>query len=228
MLSELIDEPVKINNKPVLKTIDIDDIIPNDMNNKNRLRNIDVLKESIKEYGLLKPLEVYDNNDDTYTLIGGERRYHALIQLVENDEIDPDIPCLIYKVNNNAEELLKLHMSNAQEELTDKDRELITNDLLNLLEEDNSMKPTGMKTRDWIAGFLGCKGRTAQKYINKVKGIEDKEKPKEQVDYSYVTKIMTNRLCTKVKVSKGKATIYFQDIDDLNGILERMGVIEDV
>lgn len=35
------------------------------------------LSESIKEHGLLQPIVVTDNNDDTYTLVAGERRLRA-------------------------------------------------------------------------------------------------------------------------------------------------------
>ena len=35
------------------------------------------LSESIKEHGLLQPIVVIENNDDTYTLIAGERRLRA-------------------------------------------------------------------------------------------------------------------------------------------------------
>ena len=44
------------------------------------------LSESIKEHGLLQPIVVVDNNDDTYTLIAGERRLRAH-KLANIDEI---------------------------------------------------------------------------------------------------------------------------------------------
>ena len=44
------------------------------------------LSESIKEHGLLQPIVVVDNNDDTYTLIAAERRLRAH-KLANIDEI---------------------------------------------------------------------------------------------------------------------------------------------
>ncbi|MCD8027280.1 MAG: ParB/Srx family N-terminal domain-containing protein [Erysipelotrichaceae bacterium] len=66
-LSDLIEDKRKLNVKPKPDLIDIDDIIPNQMNNKIRVeRNLNDLKESIRENGLINPLAVYDNNDGTY------------------------------------------------------------------------------------------------------------------------------------------------------------------
>ena len=232
MLNELINEDSKnkLNTKPKLKLIDIDDIVANDLNNKNRvIRNIELLKESIKNDGLFKPLEVYENDEDgTYTLIGGERRYTALRSLVDEDEIEPEISCLVYTVKNEVEEIVKLHISNAQEEMSNADKIKTTKDLLYALSKQPDLKPKGLKTRDWVATFLGCKGKTAQKYINAAKGVETKKQKIEEPDYSYATSLLRNKLRTKVKISNGKAVIYFKNVDELNHILDKMGMIEDV
>ena len=53
-------------------------------------KDIDELKENIKKDGLIKPLEVYQD-DDHYILIGGHRRYNALLQLYMDDLIEPEI-----------------------------------------------------------------------------------------------------------------------------------------
>ncbi|MCD8028204.1 MAG: hypothetical protein LUF02_05995 [Erysipelotrichaceae bacterium] len=125
------------------------------------------------------------------------------------------------------DELLKLHIFNAHEEMTSSDKVNIVSDLLEILDEDPTLKPKGIETREWIAPFIGCKARTAQKYINLAKGIVP-EKTEVVIDYSYAVKILTDKLCTKVKINKGKATIYFNDVEDLNNILERMGAIENI
>ena len=57
------DKVSKMNKKPVgLKTIDIDDIEVN-QHNQFDINGIDELKSSILEYGLRKPLDVYDRPD---------------------------------------------------------------------------------------------------------------------------------------------------------------------
>lgn len=164
-LSKMVDKQVKMNRKPLgLKLFDIEDIIENNLNFYSQ-DGIEELAENIKTYGLMKPLEVYQK-DDKYILIGGHRRLKALQYLFNLGEIDADIPCLLYHHPNDVEERMKLILSNAQRDLSDDDKVAITKELLNILKEEPAIKPTGVTTRSWIAPFLGCKSRTAQKYIN--------------------------------------------------------------
>ncbi|MDE6952746.1 MAG: ParB N-terminal domain-containing protein [Erysipelotrichales bacterium] len=176
-LSKLVDKQVKMNRKPIgIRMIDIDDIIENQLN-KYSQEGIEELAENIRIYGLLKPLEVYQEYDVGYMLIGDHRRLKALQYLFRQGEIDAEIPCLLYhqpdNEDNNIEERMKLIISNAQRDLTDKDKVTITKELLDILKEDLSIKPIGTTTRDWIAPFLGCKSRTVQKYINMAMGKDN-------------------------------------------------------
>ena len=83
------------------------------------------------------------------------------------DKIDPDVNCIISaKPKDNADEELMIISSNAQRPMNDKLRLMLTQQLLNILESNPAKKPTGMETRQWIAGYLGCSARTVQKYIN--------------------------------------------------------------
>ncbi len=233
MLKELINEPSrkKLNKKPKFILVDIDDICINRLNNHKRVRNIDQLAEDIRINGLMKPLEVYEYADGQYRLFGGERRYTACRKLVDNDQLDPEIPCLLYEVEQGVREIIQIHQSNAQEPLEEQDRIIVTKDLLDCLKRDPSIKPSGMKTRDWLAPFLQLKsGKSAQKYINIVNGSEEKNKKqskqKEIVDYSYVKNLMTDRLRTKVVVKNNRVSIYFNDPEDLNAILARMNMLD--
>lgn len=186
MLAEFITEEKKMNVKPILKNIDIEDIIENELNFYSQ-EGIKELANNINHYGLLKPLEVY-KKDDEYILLGGHRRLKALKQLFENDEIDAVVPCLVYASpkmdGNQIEERLKIITSNAQRELTKQDKIQITKELLDILEEMPEIKPSGMPTREWVAPYIGCSSRTVQTYINEVKGIE---KPKKEE--KFLTKI---------------------------------------
>ena len=51
------------------------------------------LSESIKEHGLLQPITVFENEDNTYTLIAGERRLraHKLAKIEKINAIVMDI-----------------------------------------------------------------------------------------------------------------------------------------
>lgn len=68
---------------------------------------------------------------------------------------------------------------------------------------------------------------------NIVRGIElsnanrDNKKPPKDKQYSYVEGLLRKKFRTKAKVDNQTLTIKFNDIEDLNRILELMGVIED-
>lgn len=64
--------------KPVLKFIPIDLLVPNPWNpQKMDESQFERLTEEIKENGCLVPLQVVPHEDDTYRIIGGEHRWRA-------------------------------------------------------------------------------------------------------------------------------------------------------
>ena len=109
--------------KTIILKIDIDDISPND---KNVLStdDIDELAESIHKDGLLNPLKVYKNEDGTYELFGGHRRYLALKKIIdEDDDFDPEVSCIVYKrPADEMRERLQIIQDNAQRNMTQEDR----------------------------------------------------------------------------------------------------------
>lgn len=173
-LTSMLAQDEKINKRPTYRSIDIDEIEVN-KNNIARICDIDELAESIRLYGLMKPLEVYETDEGNYRLLGGERRYTALKKLVDmGEDIDTDVPCLVYRrPDRTSVEKLQLILSNAQREETEEDRISTVKMLLEILEDDKDLHVEGRK-RDWIAQFIGKSPRTVQKYINIATG---KEKP---------------------------------------------------
>ena len=115
MLSSIVNKDVKMNRKPQLKIIDIEDIKENKLNIFLQ-KDIEELAENINMNGLLKPLEVYyDENEEMYILLGGHRRFKALNLLYNQDLIDPEISCLVYiKPQNQINERMQIITSNAQ------------------------------------------------------------------------------------------------------------------
>ena len=184
-ITELGNIKRKVNSRPKAKMIDIDEITRNELNHY-KMNDIDELKASISYYGLLKPLEVYQTEDGDFMLLGGHRRHLALVDLVNEGTIEPEVSCLIYsKPTDEITEKLQIHMSNAQRLETNEEKQLVVNDLLECLEKDPTIKEAGVLTRKWIGGFIGCSERTAQKFINISKGIEDEplnneEKPEKE------------------------------------------------
>ncbi len=80
-----------------LDIVHIDNIIVPEGRTREDFGNIDDLAYSIAQEGIISPLAVMDNDDGTYTLLGGERRHKACIKA----EI-VDIPIRIY--DNNLDE----------------------------------------------------------------------------------------------------------------------------
>ncbi len=57
--------------------LDIAKVYPNPNQPRKNFENIDELAKTIKESGLLNPITVVKNVDDTYMILAGERRYRA-------------------------------------------------------------------------------------------------------------------------------------------------------
>ncbi len=176
-LSSIVDKEKKLNRKPRSMNIDIEDIKPNKYN-KYRIENIDELANEIKENGLYRPLEVYQS-DEKYILLGGERRYHSLLKLYNEGHIDSEIPCLVYaRPESITDERMQIITSNSQRDLDDKQKIEIVKELLEILEAEPQRKPKNMPTVEWLAPYLGCSPRTAQKYKNLAEGKAYKPKEK--------------------------------------------------
>ena len=74
--------------------IQMKDIKPNRLNKRSMdLEEIEVLSESIKDAGLINPLVVYQNQDGSYTLLDGHRRYRAL-ELMGRAGTN-QVPCIV-------------------------------------------------------------------------------------------------------------------------------------
>jgi ParB family chromosome partitioning protein len=68
-----------------LYSIDIEKIVPNPYQPRMEIDSVDDLKKSIEKIGLIQPLTVSKNSDNTYTLIYGHRRLQALKELGRSD-----------------------------------------------------------------------------------------------------------------------------------------------
>ena len=224
-LTELQNMKPKMNHLLGLKKIDIEDIRENSHNIFEQ-RDIEELKENIKKDGLLKPLEVYSEGD-YYILIGGHRRYNALLELYMDDAIDAEISCMVYpKPDSTNDEMLQIITSNAQRHMSKNEMIEVTKLLLQIVEKEPERKPKGMETRVWIGGYLVVCGKTAQEYINAARGKKVSPKKDKDKTYEYVETLLRNKYSTKAIVTKNKLTLTFNDVDDLNRILEIMDCLE--
>ena len=80
---------MKNEHKYTFKEIKLDDILATD--NIRKIYDVAELKASIKEHGIINPVTVMKNDDNSYTLLAGFRRYSAANQL----GLDK-IPCHVY------------------------------------------------------------------------------------------------------------------------------------
>jgi len=245
----LSSQPVnqKLEKTNILK-IDIDDIIPND---KNVLStdDIDELAESIHKDGLLNPLKVYKNEDGTYELFGGHRRYLALKKIVdEDDNFDPEVSCIVYKrPADEMRERLQIIQDNAQRNMTQEDRKKLfieLNEIFDTAEaEGNYAIVDGRSKSDWIAVKLGVSQRTIRRWIADFEEKTDspeKEKHDEKTedkpskpatpenpdapdkeDIAQAKDILSSKFGA-VNVTKGKITFKFETKDDLAELVERL------
>lgn len=249
----LSSQPVnqKLEKTNILK-IDIDDIIPND---KNVLStdDIDELAESIHKDGLLNPLKVYKNEDGTYELFGGHRRYLALKKIVdEDDDFDPEVSCIVYKRPvDQLRERLQIIQDNAQRAMTQEDRKKLFVELNNIFDtaeaEGNYAVTGGQSKSDWIAVKLGICKRTVFRWLkdtqNKKESPEEEkpvtksdDKPSKSAtpedpdapgkeDIAQAKDILSSKFAS-VNVTKGKITFKFETKDDLAELVEMLTGIE--
>ena len=234
--------------KTIILKIDIDDIIPND---KNVLStdDIDELAESIHKDGLLNPLKVYKNEDGTYELFGGHRRYLALKKLVdEDDDFDPEVSCIVYKrPADQLRERLQIIQDNAQRDMTQDDRKKLFIELNNIFDtaeaEGNHAIGDGRAKADWIAVKLGISKRTVFRWLKEIqnkKESPEEEKPVEKSedkpsksatpedpdapgkeDIAQAKDILSSKFAS-VNVTKGKITFKFETKDDLAELVEML------
>lgn len=89
-------------------TISLNKIRVSDANVRtlNRAEKIDELADSIKNYGLLQPVVVYEQSTGTFELIVGQRRFLAFKSLAKTDDLFKQIPAIV--ISKPDKEKLKI------------------------------------------------------------------------------------------------------------------------
>lgn len=104
----------------------------------------------------------------------------------------------------------KLQMGHVRPLITLDDEELMIEIAHDIVKNDLSVRDVEERIKQ---------GKSKPKTIIKIK---------RDTTYQYPVELITKKLSTKVDIQKHKITISFEDDDDLNRILELMGVIEDI
>lgn len=249
----LSSQPVnqKLEKTNILK-IDIDDIYPNEMNIMST-EDIDELAGSIKKDGLINPLKVYKNNDGSYELLGGHRRWLAIKKIVdEDDDFDPEVNCIVLsRPEDKLREQMQIIQDNAQRDMTSEDKKKLfqkLNDIFDTAEAEGNYAITGGQTKSvWISVNLGVSQRTVQRWIKEAqtkKDAPEEEKPAEKTenkpskpatpenpdapgkeDIAQAKDILSSKFVS-VNVTKGKITFKFETKDDLAELVEKLTGIE--
>ena len=154
-----------------LRFIEIDKIVPNP-NNFYELNGIKELSENIKEFGLnqnLEVVEIDDNGEKKYRLIGGHRRYEA-IKLLINDGGNTKykkVPCKVNRSLNEIEEQLRLIKSNSDtRELTPQEKREQMKQLIELYKKKQEITGEKINIKKEVAAASGTYPKTVERYDN--------------------------------------------------------------
>ncbi len=152
----------------------------NKLNDIYSQEDIDLLKDNIEEFQLSQPLIVRKNNDNSYTILSGHRRYKACRNIfAENKslfffdkEYVNQIPCIVdnKQYKNEDDEFLAIVSSNAARVLSSDERKKIYLKLKEIYDRKcaSGERPKG-KEREVISSWMGVTDRTVQNYKKQLK-----------------------------------------------------------
>lgn len=166
----------------IIKDIELEKIRKNPLND-NPIIDIESLVKDIQSSGLLVPLSVYKNDDGTFTLISGERRFTAVSKIFDNEETylfndreyEDAIPCYVLTKSDNALiEYEQINRANDTREMSDEEMIEFTRLVLKRYEyfKANGLRPKGEK-REWVGRMIHKKGRTASNWIAKAENLNE-------------------------------------------------------
>lgn len=153
-----------------LRFIEIDKIIPNP-NNFYELNGIKELSENIKEFGLnqnLEVVEIHDNGEKKYRLIGGHRRYEAIKLLInDGDDRFKKVPCKVNRSLDEIEEQLRLIKSNSDtRELTPQEKREQMKQLIELYKKKQEITGEKINIKKEVAAASNTYPKTVERYDN--------------------------------------------------------------
>lgn len=169
-----------------LEMVELGKIEENPMNNREMSKEeIENLKESISEVGLLHPLVVYQDEPDHYILISGHKRFRALKELgkssmsqvqctivdkPKNSIIEQELMARGNVARRNPEEIMKeIDIANCIWNTMDSERRKnLTRVYKERFEEENSSNPLYINNPQ---SFISNRFRPRAIYINHITGL---------------------------------------------------------
>ena len=168
-----------------LEVLKMSDIHPNSLNNRSMTESeIENIKESILEVGLLHPLTVYEDTPGYYVLVSGHKRYEALKRLGRSNA---SIQCTIIDKpstpNEEAEIMARANVHRSTPEQIQNECFLVNN-LWNTMPKQRRDKLTEKYKKAFIkanendplylqdpAAFMSNRFRARCEYINHITGL---------------------------------------------------------
>lgn len=158
-------------------------LIDKNPNNRYSIEDIDELKWSIREMGLLQPLHVMKTDDERYRLLGGERRLTAIDMLIADEEVpnwneDTLIPCVVTNpetiklpLNTDSKERLSILATNKEARVyTNKDKLMEIREWKEIISE---LRENGVESIPGGMGEVAVKGRRSREIIVDVTGMSN-------------------------------------------------------
>ena len=118
-----------------------------------------------------------------YTLISGERRYKAMVQLMNHGESDGMISAkVVEKPNSKEDEMLQLISGNAQRAKSSEIRRKEIQTLQGIWQERKKRKETSGRFVEWAGALTGMSARSVATYLKESEMImEDSESGESEV-----------------------------------------------
>ena len=252
-ITSLIDDIEHNTPESSQEKIKLDEIRPNPYQPRKVFdeQALNELALSIQEHGIFQPV-ILKKSVQGYEIVAGERRCRdqqmmeiALLENIQREDLNAIEEAQAYQT---MMEKLKLTQNELAKRIG-KSRTHITNTLrlLNLPEKIQEYVLDGSLSMGHARALITLDKERALKIAkrvideklsvrdveNIVKGFElqeaRKNKPKveKSKEYQYVEGLLRKKYRTRIKVDDKSITIKYSDTDDLNRLLELMGVIEE-
>lgn len=223
------------------KMVSIYEIAFNPLNNmQDTEEDLALYAENIyQEGGVRSPLNVYVHREDgkRYRLLGGYRRLNALLI---NAKRYPDAQKYVSVIIEPApvdelDEEIKILELNEHRNLDDEQTKRLVERYLRVYREleSRNQKPEG-QVRNWIAMKMSIGQKRAEKYIHEIEGRKRKPSEKKQEAqkskecfYDDLRHHVEKIVGTKVKITGKSISFAYTDENDMNRILEILGLLYD-
>jgi len=214
-----------------IKMIHIDDIHANKKNSDFPMCDIEAMALSLRICGQIDPCVVVKDGDD-YTLISGERRWRAAkLNVSQGYKEWEELACIVREYESEQDEIMLIAANGARESIPVSKKIAITKKVLEHYTQakEHNEVPAGTKKRAWISAVTGYSERSVQNYLNQIENQKTnrKETNERNVFLTSLEDRIMHKLQTKAKVTDTYIKVNYHNTEDLNRILEIMGLLEE-